>query len=76
MEEIRKLAETDPAKLEKEYQAARSATANLVQRARAGLTARKATPPTNRFMAWAQSYGERHIHTGRYCHFCFVIVVN
>ena len=66
LEEIRKLAETDPAKLEREYQAARSATANLVQRARAGLAARKQVPPTNRFTAWAQSYGERYIHTGRY----------
>jgi hypothetical protein len=65
MDEIRKLAETDPKKLEAEYQSARKATASIVQRARAGLAARTPVVPANKFVAWAQGYGERHIHTGR-----------
>jgi hypothetical protein len=65
LDEIRRLADTDPAKLAEEYQAARAATANLVDRARAGIAARSSNPPATRFHAWAQGYGERFIYTGR-----------
>lgn len=65
LDEIRRLADSNPAKLQEEYQAARAATANLVDRARAGIAARSANPPATRFHAWAQGYGERLIYTGR-----------
>lgn len=65
LDEIRRLADTNPAKLTEEYQAARAATANLVDRARAGIAARTSNPPATRFHAWAQGYGERFIYTGR-----------
>ncbi|DAZ94398.1 TPA: hypothetical protein N0F65_003262 [Lagenidium giganteum] len=64
LDEIRRLAETDPAKLEQEYQACRKATANLAQRARDGIAARTANPPVGKFQTWAQSYGQRYIYTG------------
>lgn len=65
LDEIRRLADSNPAKLAEEYQAARAATANLVDRARAGIAARSSNPPATRFHAWAQGYGERFIYTGR-----------
>ncbi|CAH0478347.1 unnamed protein product [Peronospora belbahrii] len=64
LDEIRRLADTDPEKLAQEYQASRAATANLVDRARAGIAARSANPPTNKFNAWAQGYGNRFIYNG------------
>lgn len=64
LDEIRRLADTNPEKLAQEYQASRAATANLVARAKAGLAARQTGPPATRFHAWAQGYGERYIYTG------------
>lgn len=64
LDDIRRLADTNPEKLAQEYQASRAATANLVDRARAGIAARKANPPTNKFNAWAQGYGNRFINNG------------
>lgn len=64
LDEIRRLADTNPEKLAQEYQASRAATANLVDRARAGIAARTANPPTNKFNAWAQGYGNRFIYNG------------
>ncbi|KAJ8546676.1 hypothetical protein ON010_g11559 [Phytophthora cinnamomi] len=64
LDEIRRLADTNPEKLAQEYQASRAATANLVDRARAGIAARSANPPTNKFNAWAQGYGNRFIYNG------------
>ncbi|KAK1944794.1 hypothetical protein P3T76_003327 [Phytophthora citrophthora] len=64
LDEIRRLADTNPEKLAQEYQASRAATANLVDRARAGIAARNANPPTNKFNAWAQGYGNRFIYNG------------
>ncbi|TDH67883.1 hypothetical protein CCR75_003457 [Bremia lactucae] len=64
LDEIRRLAESNPEKLAQEYQASRAATANLVGRARAGIAARTANPPTNKFNAWAQGYGNRFIYNG------------
>uniref|UniRef100_K3XB00 ATP synthase subunit n=1 Tax=Globisporangium ultimum (strain ATCC 200006 / CBS 805.95 / DAOM BR144) TaxID=431595 RepID=K3XB00_GLOUD len=64
LDEIRRLADTNPAELEKKYQASRTATANLVSRAKAGIAARQGAPPATRFHAWAQGYGERFIYTG------------
>lgn len=65
LDDIRRLADTNPEKLAQEYQASRAATANLVSSARAGIAARTANPPATRFHAWAQGYGERFIYTGR-----------
>lgn len=64
LEEIRRLADTNPAKLAEEYAAARHATADLAARARAGIAARSANPPTGKFQQWVQGYGQRYIHTG------------
>ncbi|KAF1318482.1 hypothetical protein FI667_g13871, partial [Globisporangium splendens] len=64
LDEIRRLADTNPAELEKKYQASRAATANLVARAKAGIAARQSAPAATRFHAWAQGYGERFIYTG------------
>ncbi|CAI5736016.1 unnamed protein product [Hyaloperonospora brassicae] len=66
LDEIRRLADTNPEKLAQEYQASRAATANLVDRARAGIAARAANPPTNKFQAWAQGYGNRFIYSGSF----------
>ncbi|GLE00773.1 hypothetical protein PINS_up009561 [Pythium insidiosum] len=64
LEEIRRLADTNPEKLAQEYQASRAATANLADRARAGIAARTANPPVGKFAQWAQGYGERFIYKG------------
>lgn len=64
LDDIRRLADTNPEKLQQEYQASRAATANLVARAKAGITARESAPPATRFHAWAQGYGQRYIYTG------------
>ena len=66
LDEIRRLADTNPEKLAQEYQASRAATANLVDRARAGIAARSGNPPTNKFQAWAQGYGNRFIYSGSF----------
>lgn len=64
LDDIRRLADTNPEKLQQEYQASRAATANLVARAKAGIAARQGAPPATRFHAWAQGYGQRYIYTG------------
>ncbi|RLN67362.1 hypothetical protein BBJ28_00022310 [Nothophytophthora sp. Chile5] len=65
LDEIRRMAETNPEKLAAEYKAACTSTANLADRARAGIAARTANPPTTHFHAWAQGYGNRFIYNGR-----------
>ncbi|TMW64347.1 hypothetical protein Poli38472_012969 [Pythium oligandrum] len=64
LEEIRRLADTNPEKLAQEYKAARAATADLADRARAGLLARNANPPTTKFTQWVDGYARRNIYTG------------